>query len=356
MFEHLDDPAPPHFGDHFRQVVIRRAHRRRRHRRLMAGAGVALASVVVGVGALYGRAAWRARDVARVEVAGTGEVAAGEPVTVLVLGTDGRLPVGRTADVLMLVRLDPGAGALTVLSLPRDLMVDAPGGGGPVVVSRVDGGELVGVIESQIGVPVDHVVQVDIDGFRSLIDQVGGVDIRVDAPLRDTASGLHVEAAGCVSLDGEDALALVRSRRLEVLDDSGTWVRDPLADLRRIENQRQVALAALDALAEGGTDPVTLNGHVDWALDHVTVDATLGIDDMVRLARAAAALDPSAVSEASLPVVPHPADLNRFALDTERAPEVLTAFTAGRALPAAPAIDDGSASPPLVDAATVAGC
>jgi hypothetical protein len=88
---------------------------------------------------------------------------------------------------------------------------------------------------------------------------------------------------------------------------------------------------------------VTLNGHVDWAVEHLAVDSALGTDELVALARAAAALDPEQVSSATLPVVPYPADVNRLAADPEAAPA--TVAPSGEPLPARDAGAGGPASP-----------
>ncbi|HEX5945031.1 MAG TPA: LCP family protein [Acidimicrobiales bacterium] len=348
MFEHLDDPRPPALGADFRRAVVARGRRRRRHRRMAGAAGVTVASLLVGVGGVYGRIAWRADQIERVDVTGTGPVAAGEPMTVLVLGVDSEEEFLTVTDTIMLARIDPGAGTAGLLSLPRDLMVDAPDGSGPVTINSVVAGAgvegLVSVVESQVGVPVDHVVQVGFDGFVSLIDDAGGIDVWVDTAVRDMRSGLFVDELGCVTLDGEEALALARSRSVEVLDAAtGTWVRDPLSDLRRIETQRTAVVAMASALGEGGLDPMTLDQRVDWALDHLVVDAGLGRDELVRLGRAVAALDPSSVRSASLPVVPHPTDENRLAADPAAAPAVVAAFVEGG--PLAPDGPEATAAP-----------
>lgn len=333
MFEHLDDPRPPALGDGFRRRVVQRARRRRRHRRLVGGAGVALAAVVAGTAGLYARALWHTGDIDRVDVAGTGDPTTGEARTFLVAGLD-RHGEATNPDTLVLARLDPAAGSAALLSVPRDLMVVPPGGGAQRPISMIGRDDLVAVVEGQVGVPVDHYVELTFDGFRSLVDRLGGVEVFVDRPVRDTGSGLWLDDLGCVALDGEEALALVRSRRAEVLDDSGTWVRDPHSDLRRVATQRQVLLAALAGLGGEAADPVTLQGHVDWAVDHLVVDDTLGTRDLYDLARAVAALDPSAVSQATVPVVVHPDDPNRLALDPDDASATIDAFAAGAPLPA----------------------
>jgi LCP family protein required for cell wall assembly len=338
MFEHLDDPHPPSFGSGFRRGVVLRAQRRRRRRRLAGGAGVATASLMAGVGGLYGRAAWRANDVDRIDVAGTADVAAGEPVTVLVAGLDdpaGEGDAGGRPDALLLARLDPRAGTAALLSIPRDLMVDAPGGGRVRINDIGDQGALVGVVESQLGVGIDHYVAVTYEGFEALVDHAGGIDVRVDVPVRDPHSGMLLGRPGCVTLDGGRALALVRSRHLEVWDEaSGTWVPDTISDLRRVTIQRQLVVAALAGVVDEGAGPVAADRLAGIVADNVAVDTALSLDDVVTMVRAAGALAPADVAQATLPVVSDPADVNRLVPDPHRAPAAVRAFLAGEPPPA----------------------
>jgi len=368
VFEHLDDPHPPALGAGLRRAAVEQGRRRRRHRRMAGAVGVTVASLLVGVGGLYGWIAWRADQIERVDVAGTGPVAAGEPTTVLVVGTGASVHEEGWPETILLARIDPGAGTAALLSLPRDLMVEAPDGSGPTMISSLaapngaDG--LVAVVETEIGIPVDHVVQVGVDGVVSLVDAVGGIEVWVDVAVRDRSSGLYLDELGCVTLDGEETLALVRSRHAEVLDPAtGAWAADPLSDLSRVARQRQVLVAALATLGDGGLDPVTLDRRVDWALDHVVIDAGLGRDDVVRLARAVGALDPASVSSATLPVVPYPADENRLAAHPAAAPAVVAAFVSGGPLPpdggaagGAPADAPSTAAHPLPGGAVIDAC
>jgi LCP family protein required for cell wall assembly len=195
---------------------------------------------------------------------------------------------------------------------------------------------LVGAVESQVGVPVDHVMQVDFDGLTSLVDLVGGIHVRVSAPMRDRQSGLYLDTAGCVRVDGDEALALLRARHAELLRADGTWVPDPRADLARVENQRAVAVATLSDL-ETRPDPFTANQLADWLVANVTVDDTLGTGEIARLVEAALALDPASVHEATLPVVAYPPDPNRLELDPNAAPAAVAAFLAGAPFPGTPA-------------------
>jgi LCP family protein required for cell wall assembly len=347
MFEHLDDPRPPALGAGFRHTVVRRAHRRRR-RQVAGGVGVAAATLVAGAGGLYARAALRLNDIERTQVGSTDEVPAGEPVTFLLLGDDSREPaLAGLTDAIILARLDPAAGTASLLSVPRDLMVTDPATGEVLRINALaqrDLSGLVAAIESQVGVPVDHVLRVDFDGFTSLVDLAGGVHVRVGAPLRDRQSGLFIDEPGCVALDGAQALALVRARHVEVRQPSGEWVTDPRADLGRTADQRAVLIAALSDLAHR-PDPFTANQLADWLVDNVTVDDALGMGEVARLIEVALTLDPASISEAGLPVVLYAPDHNRLAIDPDAAPATVAAFLDGRPLPEGPPVAGLPAAP-----------
>jgi anionic cell wall polymer biosynthesis LytR-Cps2A-Psr (LCP) family protein len=85
---------------------------------------------------------------------------------------------------------------------------------------------------------------------------VGGITIDFPAPARDQSSGLAVESAGPVTLDGTQALAYVRSRHYEELV-GGEYEADPTGDLGRTERQRQF-ISALVGKMTGTRNPFEL--------------------------------------------------------------------------------------------------
>lgn len=307
MFEPLDDPNPPTFGASHRGGV--RARVRARHRRRMAVGGAA-GAVVLGVAGVTARAAYRVDDVRRIDVATTEQPAAdGAPVTVLLIGTDGAPALGEDVDrpamtdTMLLARIDPAAGSIRLLSLPRDL--DVSDGVAPVrrlnsvhAEQGIDG--LVAEVD-RLGFPVDHVAIADFGGFRDLVDAVGGIDVAVAAPLRDRQSGLTIDSAGCRHLAGPQALALARARHLEYFVD-GTWMADGTGDLGRMQRQRAFLTAAFTGLADQTPTPFTADRLAGWAQERLTVDSGLGTAELVGLIRAAAQIGPDRVEAIGLPV------------------------------------------------------
>lgn len=311
--DRLDDPTPPEFGGTFRRAVAQRVRRRRRRRLAVGGAASA---VVLGIGAVATRGVTHLNGIDRIEVAGTDSVDPNEPRSMLLIGTDGGAPLDgdRTdvrprADAVTLVRFDPSAGTVRLLSLPRDLVLPRPGaedpGGSSTRLSEVmvEGGvDAVVAFVEQLGFGVDHVAVLDMAGFRDLVDDAGGIDVRFDAPTRDRMSGLDVPAAGCRHLDGAQALALVRARHLERQID-GRWVSDVSGDLGRTSRQRAVLSAALTHLTSSA-DPLTLDRWASWAREHLTLDATLDTATIVSLLRQLLGVEALDTSALNLPVVP----------------------------------------------------
>jgi polyisoprenyl-teichoic acid--peptidoglycan teichoic acid transferase len=187
-----------------------------------------------------------------------------EPTTLLVIGTDGGRAPGRAdanrSDSLMLVRLDPETHRISYLSIPRDLRVEIPGYGTSKInaANQVGGPALtIATVKALTGLPIDHVVVVDFDGFRDLIDAMGGIDVKVPKRILSNKFDCPYKPARCQSWEGwrfekgtqhmDGQRALVYSRiRTNQLDASDT-------DISRGGRQQAVADAVGDKVASLGT-------------------------------------------------------------------------------------------------------
>jgi len=142
--------------------------------------------------------------------------------TVLVVGADSnstRRARGEevNTDALMVVSVSADKSRITMLSLPRDT-VDIPMADGSIypgkineIAQRFDIDTLRGAMATLIGVPIDRYIQVDMDDFASLVDEVGGVDVEVKTRLSDAKVDLFLEP-GPAHLDGAQALGFSRTR------------------------------------------------------------------------------------------------------------------------------------------------
>jgi LCP family protein required for cell wall assembly len=188
----------------------------------------------------------------------------------------------------MILRVDPQTQQAALLSLPRDLYVNLAGGGqGRINTALALGGpeRLIETIKQDFDIPINHYAMVDFHGFESLVNAVDGVPIYFNYPSRDEETGLFQYDPGCVTLDGEQALAYARSRHFEIQKTpGGRWVEDPASDLGRIERQQQFIKAALrKAVAKGVRNPFVLKDLLGIAQKNVTLDTEWSIQDLVDL-------------------------------------------------------------------------
>jgi LCP family protein required for cell wall assembly len=122
---------------------------------------------------------------------------------------------GVNSDVVMIVHLDNGQHSVSLLSIPRDLFVPNARSTGPgkIDAALAEGpSQLVNVIEQDIGIPINHYVELNFDGFQGVVDALGGVNMYFPEPVYDANSGLDIRTSGCMSLDGFQALSVVRAR------------------------------------------------------------------------------------------------------------------------------------------------
>jgi LCP family protein required for cell wall assembly len=207
--------------------------------------------------------------------------------SILILGLDRRPEQGYVvrSDVLMLMTAYPPGPRLALLSIPRDLYVDIPGystsrintahfwgerereGGGPALAMETVAGTL--------GVPVHGYVRVDFDGFRAVVDAVGGIDVVVGEGIVDNAyptedyGTMRIDIpAGMQHMDGETALRYVRSRHRS-------------SDFDRAARQQQVLVALARRLSNPATWP-RLPAVFRALILHVDTD--IGPGEVIQLA------------------------------------------------------------------------
>lgn len=157
---------------------------------------------------------------------------AGKPQTLLLLGSDKRFDLrdkGQPArsDTMMLIRLDPSQAATTLLSIPRDLMVQIPGVRG---ISKINAAYSIGgadlaarTVKALLHIKINHIININFRGFRRAVDYVGCVYVDVDRRYYHSNAGLPPSQQyseiniqpGYQRLCGQNALAYVRYRHTD---------------------------------------------------------------------------------------------------------------------------------------------
>jgi LCP family protein required for cell wall assembly len=159
---------------------------------------------------------------------------AGKPAVAIVIGYDQRAgdpDAGSRSDTVMLVRVDPEKDMVSLLSFPRDLIVEIPGcTGHPAWTGRINEaysycgprGTLL-TVKELTGVPINYMVTVNFRAFREIVDKLGGVYLDVDRRYFNDNSGLGPGSTyatidlkpGYQHLEGRDALDFVRYRHTD---------------------------------------------------------------------------------------------------------------------------------------------
>jgi LCP family protein required for cell wall assembly len=288
---------------------------------LLKGAIVLVAVSVVVSGLAYVYLRSQLGRISRIDIPGLNADAAGSVMNVLLVGSDSRERVegdladatgkgeegtsGQRSDTIMVLHIDPKSQKAAILSIPRDLYVPIAGAGYRDKINSAFalGGatQLIQTVRSSLGIDINHYVEVDFAGFERLVNTLGGVKMYFDAPARDEKTGLDVPDAGCVQLDGFQALAFVRSRYYQSYE-GGSWVEDPTSDLGRIQRQQDFIRRMMKkAVSQGITNPLTLNRMVKIGVDNVTLDKNMSTKDIVNVARRFRSLDPDSVDMRTLP-------------------------------------------------------
>jgi LCP family protein required for cell wall assembly len=175
---------------------------------------------------------------------------AGRPVNILVLGSDrraGQPDIGARSDTLMVVRLDPQTGSISMLSVPRDLLVTIPGyGPNKINAAYSFGGAKLSlqVTKQLLGIPINDFVDIDFDGFKQVIDKLGGAYLMVDRGYYNNTAVTGYASIdinpGYQRLSGAQALDWVRFRH----DQNGDFTRIVRQQIFLREMKRELASTA----------------------------------------------------------------------------------------------------------------
>ena len=172
--------------------------------------------------------------------------------------------------------LHTGDGPTTLLSLPRDSPVEIPGEGtNKINAAYAFGGPklLVETVEQNTGIRVDGYIEIGIGGFVNIVDSLGGVEICPEDAIKDPKAGLDLDE-GCQEADGPTALGYARTRAFAI------------ADLQRVQNQREVVSSIADKAASPWTllNPWRYFSLANAGSDSLAIGEDVGPIDLARFA------------------------------------------------------------------------
>ena len=213
------------------------------------------------------------------------------------MGNEGDIS-GRRSDTLMVFHYDYATGAGALMSFPRDLWVRIGDGEKTARINTAyqEGTDvLVRTMQSNFNIPIHHYLEINFQGFKGLVDAIGGVEICVQFPSRDKKTGLYI-TPGCNTLDGVEALAFARSRYFETKIDN-EWKIDGSSDIGRGKRQRKFIAAMLNSgLTRVLSNPFTVTSAFDGVTGAIITDSNLDLAEFAKKMRPAAKGDISRFS------------------------------------------------------------
>lgn len=215
---------------------------------------------------------------------------------ILALGVD---QASGNADTIIVATVDLKNKAVYALSIPRDTRAEIPGHRTFKINAAYSWGGLSTAkqaVENLLGIPIDRVVLVHLEGFKRIVDLLGGVEVDIEKDMHyvDRKQKLYIHLKkGYRLLDGEKAMQYVRFRH------------DPLGDLGRIQRQQKF-LKALASKMFGWQEIDKLPELTRQIMEQIETDMTTR--EVLHLARFGKELPPERIFSGILPGTPQNID------------------------------------------------
>lgn len=204
---------------------------------------------------------------------------------ILLLGSDQRSGAaaarvsGARADSIMVLHIPADGSAAYLISIMRDTWVNIPGYGSAKVNAALNYGGValqVATIEQLLGIRMDHVAEIDFEGFKALVDTLGGVDVKVPVGFTTSGATPYTFSAGVNSMNGTQALAFVRERY--------TFSN---GDYQRVINQRAFIRGVYSKLRSQGamSSAASLLPVIQSVAPYMSVDSGLTPSQIVGIAQ-----------------------------------------------------------------------
>lgn len=209
------------------------------------------------------------------------DVVKGPGKNILLLGSDTRsgseaaLVSGSRADTIMLMHIPADGKGVYIISIMRDTWVNIPGYGAAKINAALNYGGIslqVATVENLVGVKIDHVAEIEFEGFKSLVNAVGGVDVQV--PFAFT-SNVWTFTPGVMHMNGSAALTFVRER-YSFAD----------GDYQRVRNQRAFLRGLYSTMKAKGalSNVASFQSAVESLADYMRVDSGLNAAQIAQIA------------------------------------------------------------------------
>ena len=322
-----------------------RPHKPGRAKRRSIIAGVVVVGLLVAlVGGGYLYAQWRFGQITKLGNLPITHPVSGKPFNILEIGSDSRAGLsggvaaqtgastgtvsGQRSDVVKVMHVDPTAGTISILSIPRDTYVtllanqNLYGKFNRINVNYGNGPSLlVQTVVANFGIPINHVIQVGFAGLINAADAIGGVYLYFPYPSHDPYSGLSILHPGCQLVTGFQALAVARSRHFYYnvkgvthwpgnnYSDSALysmgWVYDGTSDFGRIDRQNAFLRAMISRVKGLGiTNPLAVNNFLSKLPQGIAIDSSFSLNELFGYALKFHSFNPAAMKTYTLPTLP----------------------------------------------------
>jgi len=299
--------------------------RNKKKRRLVLKIFIIL--IIVGIAGVFGYGWFLNHELHKINVTGL-SASVGGAENILVAGSTTRCGLqfqnaqwgfcsqgvtGVNSDIIMIVHLVPKTHSITLLSIPRDTFVPNARAGHEAF--KIDAAlyegpsQLVSAIEEDFGIPIQHYVEVNFDGFVNIVNVLGGIKMNFPLPVYDAYSHLNVPVAGCTTLNGVTALQLIRARHLQykpatiTTNDTYYWPYEIQSDIGRIARTHEfLKVLASSVQKKGLSNPITDEKLVSAILPNIIVDTGLNDSSILSLIDEFHAANFSNAPEYTLPI------------------------------------------------------
>lgn len=258
--------------------------------------------------------------------------------TILIVGSDSRADgngegseesnPGQRSDTMILLTVSKDRTVITGVSLPRDLMVSDPPecmvwdsetkapSDTPYQFSnpvQINAGFSIGgpacavkMAEKVSGLLVSRYIEIDFNGFKGIIDALGGIEITVDKAMIDNNLGVIFDAPGTYKVNGQKALDFARARQVQ---------GDTASDLARIERQQYLIEEIIKQKLSPSilANPSKVNDLIEAFTNNVSTEH-IDSDFLAGMALDVREVGLSNVNLHSLPVTEYAPDPNRLAI------------------------------------------